>query len=314
MMGHQQQQQQRTMMKRKPKFLWILLGLCCLGWCQLAVAWNQLPPNDHSSLSPPRPTRKAFLSGFLAVASAGLTTTCGLLAPPLPVLAFDSVSVSVSDSTSSDDNDFQAELKRSLRPPTDERPPISLPADAFRTTTDQNNKSRGPSMNNNIPPPTTIQALIALTNPQIRPSPGDVLVIQVYDGPDDGNNRPRLLLGGAKVPVARIRFPVQIQLTTQNAAIPAAIPAAAAAASLQKSKSKWEELASSQDLWIVASINHKNDNDNDDGSYSTFYAAGISKFLTSLPGLDAETLQSLGQSGIRTPASLTLSSVAVEKK
>jgi hypothetical protein len=305
--------------------------LCFLSCQRLGFAWNanananNLPSNGNSNGN--GNTRKEFIAG-LVIAATTMTTTAGVVATSAPAWAVGDDAIITSTNTAGaaaadDDEEFQAQLQKSLRPATDERPAIALP-DTFRNTTPNKNGSTGSSSSssspttNTLPPPTTIQALIALTNPQIRPSPGDLLVIQVYSSSSSSNTNAgggmslsnnsnidkqeqRLLLGGAKVPVARIRFPVQIQLTTQNAI----------------DKSAWEQFASSQDLWIAARIvpGNSNDNNNDDSTSSSssppslFEALGISKFLTSLPGLDSDTIQSLGQTGIRTPASLTLSVV-----
>lgn len=172
------------------------------------------------------------------------------------------------------DEDFIGELKKSLSPPTDERPPIALP-DAGQMTKEKRQVS--------LPPPTTVEALISLQNPQLRPSPDDILVIQIYDSPSQTQ-----LLGGAKVSVAKIRFPIQVKLTSANA-----------------NTSAWNDLASSQDLWIVASVcPQQSVCPGNDGTI--FQASGISKFLTVLPGYDQESMKALGGSGIRLPATLPL--------
>jgi hypothetical protein len=54
-------------------------------------------------------------------------------------------------------------------------------------------------------------ALLYLANPQSRPGPLDTIVITVRDV-----SSPDKVLAGAKIPVSRTRFPVQLRLFSQN--------------------------------------------------------------------------------------------------
>jgi hypothetical protein len=196
--------------------------------------------------------------------SASKLVTTGLL---MGALCFASPSPSQA-LASVDDHDWQQTLQSSLRSPTEDRPQIRLPSDGTKE----------------LPSPTTVGALISLANPQLRPLASDILVIQIYD-----SNEQTVLLGGAKIPVAKIRFPIQIKLGSQNAA-----KATVAVAD------DWNRLSSTQDLWIDASICPE-DTAPCSASEQRFQAAGVSKLLQQLPGMDESI------SGIRVPASLPLS-------
>lgn len=56
-----------------------------------------------------------------------------------------------------------------------------------------------------------IIALLYLANPQVRPDPLDTIVITVHDVAFPGK-----VLAGAKIPVSKARFPVQLRLFLQN--------------------------------------------------------------------------------------------------
>lgn len=50
-----------------------------------------------------------------------------------------------------------------------------------------------------------------LTDPQVHPGPSDTIVITVRDV-----SNTEVLLAGAKIPVSKARFPVQLRLFSQN--------------------------------------------------------------------------------------------------
>ena len=198
----------------------------------------------------------------------------------------------VSAAATAAQSSLSDEILQSLRPATAERPAISLSSPAIKDPTKPI-----------LPLPTTVSALVNLQNPQLRPSPGETLVIQVWTArPGDVIHRQGILLGGAKIPVSRIRFPVQIQLTIDNA--------------LSDRKESWKDVASRSDLYLTATVCAANgdwvESKNDatrpsicTNVTSSFEAMGVSKLLTELPGLEKASIPY----GVRPPATLSLMSV-----
>ncbi len=244
--------------------IWRLCLLCLiLQWNRFVVCWN---PSPNPTINHNPSTRKKFLDTL---------ATCTAL--PTTLLTISPTYCDAAITTKEDaDEDFLNAFSKSLSLPTDERPPIALP-NVTRLDKDNNQRQVNP------PPPTQVDAFISLQNQQIRPSPADILVIQVFDSPSQTR-----LLGGAKVSVARIRFPIQVKLTSSNA-----------------DSEAWNDLATSQDLWLVATVCPEGTICPGQDS-SRFQASGISKFLTSLPGLDNEAMRAMGQTGIRLPTTLVL--------
>jgi len=253
------------------------LLLTCFSCVHVSVAWQFLHPLDRALGIQERLADSSVTSRrvWLQQSTAGLLTVPWILLYPS------------CNARAEEESDFESDWIKSLQPATENRPPITI---------GRSSGSLGSPGAPRVPPPTQVAALISLANPQLRPSPGDTLVIRVFDGP----SRQRLL-GGAKISVARIRFPIQVLLDDRNAV---------------SSAEAWKEAASSQDLWMVASIcpadaepggsSSTACSDDSNGVAYSFQASGISKFLTSLPGLDSKSLESLGSPGVRPPASLTL--------
>lgn len=275
----------------------------------LVDAWSPSSSPLEIEKNMPGVSRTTFLSNIVVTG----TTSLWLLVSPTGDLSRD---VSYAASIGDDDmDDFVRSITQTLSPATKERPPITLPNPSqSKPMLPNNNQITPPGRISppSLPPPQRVEALITLENPQLRPSPSDILVLQVYESP-----LCHQLLGGARVPIARIRFPVQVQLTSANAI--------SSSSQSLLGVEIWNTLTSSQDLWIVATVcpgmnDTIDDDDTTDGreapatcpspdkNHQIFQASGISKFLTSLPGIDPDSLrvETTGQQGIRLPATLAL--------
>jgi hypothetical protein len=230
-----------------------LFALCCFSATSSVHGWQPL------SLLPKKWTHNRIEASLVEFSSPAKVLATGMML--VGVLCVSSPALA---------DDWQEGWQSSLRAPTEDQPQILLPKDS----------------NKSLPSPTTVQALISLANPQLRPVASDVLVIQIYDESwDQQTTSQQLLLGGAKIPVAKIRFPMKVQLGPQNA----------------KVIDDWNRLASSQDLWIVASVCPEG-NAPCSASEQRFETSGISKLLKQLPGMDESTTGV----GLRVPASLAL--------
>lgn len=141
-----------------------------------------------------------------------------------------------------------------------------------------------------MPPPWKIQALISIQNPNVqRPLASDVLVLQVFDQPTSGSNDSKAL-GGAKIPVAKLRFPASVSLGLENA----------------KQPQEWKDASSKQDLWLQASIcNEEASKFPCQPEEQAYRASGISKLLNQLPNENGDA----NGFAIRVPASLILEKI-----
>ena len=165
-----------------------------------------------------------------------------------------------------------------LQQPTEDRPQIQIPSSAR-----SNFESKRDS--------TLVQALVSLSNPQnSRPLGSDFLVVQVFD---DDDSLTRLLLGGAKIPVAKIRFPIVVQLGPDNSKVPV---------------EDWNRLVPNiENLWIEASICPEESSSIPCPSNEQHLESkGVSKLLRQLPGLGGDSTSTVIEGGIRVPASLPL--------
>lgn len=138
-------------------------------------------------------------------------------------------------------------IASSLKAPTEDTPQIPLPV-----LSRPNNGAPvimgsrlSPSSSEALPDPWRIRALVSLENPRIeRPFANDFMVVQVLK--ERPPKEPYVItaeakqnvLGGAKIPVGKTRFPSSISLGPENA----------------KAQATWKELASKQDLWLEATI------------------------------------------------------------
>lgn len=307
--------------------LWLLCLLLCLflreaqglapkGTCQRTIGTQQSHSSNSEKIAL---SRKAFLESISFVAQLGL------LVGSLPTTA------------SAEDNiSLETELRQSLTAPSEDQPRIAFPSSLLQP--EEAKTGAGLSSNRKreispiFPSPSTVQVLLSLKNSQLRPAPNDLLVVQVFDrDPSLGKSYDRgldfnanesdsssplkkpVLLGGAKIPVARIRFPINLQLTSKNAA-------PSASDNGRPDTARWDTLATTRDLWIVASVCPESSGENlqrdclSSKKYS-FQAAGISKLLQQLPIMATETgddgvgstqTMSLLGAGIRAPSSLSL--------
>lgn len=233
------------------------LSLCAFVFVGISIAWTdawQHRTTEHTRYhlnmdSAAKTTAVAILS---ALCWTGTQTDAIAAAPSSPGL--------------------EERVQSMLKAPTEDRPQIPLPSSGG------NSKFRSSAISKAND---KVKALISLSNPQKdRPYANDVLVVQVWD-----SEQRSLLLGGAKIPVAKIRsFPVMIQLGPPNAKV-----------------LDWTERTSRADLWIEATICPEDSSSSCSPDEQRFVATGLSKLLTQqqLPGIGDEE-------GIRVPASLAL--------
>lgn len=223
---------------------------------------NRLLTHSSTELSLPVKPSLAFIAAW-GVASLSMVL-------PAPAFAEDTLK-----------STWQTDLQSSLSAPTSDMPRIPLPTGST---------SPGIATPSSMPPPWRVQALISLQNPKVqRPVASDMLILQVFNQPPSAAAKDSAVLGGAKIPVAKLRFPVSVTLGLENA----------------KQPQEWKGLASQQDLWIQASICNENASKFPCRPEEQAYlASGISKLLNQLPN------GSEGKVGgglvIRVPASLIL--------
>jgi hypothetical protein len=238
----------------------ILFFLMC---CQTeSFSLNRLLPNPSTELSLPVKPSLAFIAAW-GVASISMVL-------PAPAFAENALQ-----------STWQTDLQSSLSQPTSDMPRIPLPTGST---------SPGIATPSSMPPPWRVQALLSLQNPKSdRPVTSDMLILQVFDQPPSIAAKDSVALGGAKIPVAKLRFPVSVTLGLENA----------------KQPKEWKGLASKQDLWIQASICNENASKFPCGPEEQSYiASGISKLLNQLPnGNEGKVGDGLV---IRVPASLIL--------
>lgn len=153
------------------------------------------------------------------------------------------------------------DLQSTLAAPTQDRPQIQLPMNLQQRDKDS----------------PILEALLYLGDPQVRPGPLDTIVITVRDA-ESG-----VPLAGAKLPVSKARFPVQLRLYKQNV--------------LVQPPEAWDR---AQDVTVRAvvcpcgTVIPCSEND------ITMRAEGISKLVRNLPGLPEKGV------GVRAGAALRL--------
>lgn len=173
--------------------------------------------------------------------------------------------------------DWQRGLQSSLQAPTTDQPQIPLPY----PSSNMGNKP-------NIPPSSQVQALVSFQNPKIERPPitDSVLILQVFDKrPAEGG----VSMGGAKIPVSKVRFPVSVSLGLKNA----------------KVQEQWERVSSKQDLWVQAMICDQASKLPCSSNQQLYRGEGLSKLLNELPGYSSTNGETM-QPFIRVPASLIL--------
>lgn len=116
-------------------------------------------------------------------------------------------------------------------------------------------------------------ALLYLENQQIRPSPLDTIVITVRDVA-----APEQVLAGAKIPVSKARFPVQLRLFSQNIMDPQG----------------WSNTQDAIVRAVVCPADSASMPCSD--SEATMKAEGVAKLVRNLPGLPSEVTVRAGAS------------------
>ena len=190
------------------------------------------------------------------------------------------------DHSSSNSLTLEQQLRQSISPPTAERPQILLPSSAINSNTG------------------VVQGLVFLAHPEEnrRPLASDILVLQVW-------NEPRtVLLGGAKIPVSRLRFPMQFQMTSANAIISSSTTGSSTSSSStgtppSSARAMWNQAVQEEDLvWIDASICPADASVLPCPTSELVYSGvGGSKLIQNLPGQ-----MSGSNGGIRSAASVPL--------
>jgi hypothetical protein len=176
-------------------------------------------------------------------------------------------------------SDMERQLMQSLKAPTADRPQIPLPSVPILSTTTESNSNRKSNSSTDKTPKDNdreiIQALVSIDysgGQQRRPLGNDLLVVKVWTGvplsissSSTNDNSPLLLLGGAKIPMAKVgSLPIRIMLGTQNA-----VPSSST--STQQRIELWKTHTTGEDLWLQAGIcRSTSSNDNDDENDANF--------------------------------------------
>lgn len=144
--------------------------------------------------------------------------------------------------------DPQEDLIKSLKAPTEDTPQIVLPQGAIQEE--------------NAP---LVQGLVYLTKPQrVQPLPSDMLLVTVrdFEAPDD-------VLAGAKIPVSRIRFPLNFAMSERNVVLGKSL--------------------SDKDLLVKARLCPSDTPCSDEEA--SLKAEGIAKLLKNLPGSEGTSIR-----------------------
>ncbi len=211
----------------------------------------------------------------------GMTKTTILLLPPLLLVVLltpspchgwgllsQTIAAAVVSSLSLGSID-QQQLLQSLKPPTEETPQIVLPSRGL----DSNDKE------SEVVQP-LVQGLVYLTSPQqSRPVGSDFLILEVrngnnWDGKDNNRNE---VVAGAKIPVSRIRFPMQFVMSEKNI-----LPG---------------QTVGENDLLVDARICPSATSCSAEDA--TLKATGISKMISNLPGSDGRSIRAAASLGLR---------------
>lgn len=142
----------------------------------------------------------------------------------------------------------QEDLIKSLKAPTEDTPQIVLPQGAIQEE--------------NAP---LVQGLVYLTKPQrVQPLPSDMLLVTVrdFEAPDE-------VLAGAKIPVSRIRFPLNFAMSERNVVLGKSL--------------------SDKDLLVKARLCPSDTPCSDEEA--RLKADGIAKLLKNLPGSEGTSIR-----------------------
>ena len=185
-------------------------------------------------------------------------------------------------SSSSLDGGIEQQLRESLKAPTTDKPQIPLPSmptpsSESTTTSSTTQKPDFNKMNTNVPmrgtktpnrsDDGTVQALVSIEyggggGQQSRPLGNELLVVKAWNGlpssltssatSTSNNEKQIVLLGGAKIPMAKVgSLPIRVILGTQNS-----IPSGSSSSSSSGAEriGLWKEYTTGQDLWLQAGI------------------------------------------------------------
>ncbi|CAB9504833.1 expressed unknown protein [Seminavis robusta] len=228
----------------------LLLLTTCFSPCH---GWN----SNHGPVKP-----RAWHKTIQKVATnAAVATTiyCGIMLP------HDAAFADASSSFS------EEQLRQSLKPATESRPQIML-------------QGPPPTQQQYVPIENQpiVQGLLSLSNPksEIRPAFTDTIVITIRD-----YTQPDTVLGGARIPVSKARFPLAFRLYPKNI--------------LANQQATWNEKTSQGGDVLVKAWLCPEENPKCSETESRMQAAGVAKLIRNLPGL------ATGET-IRAPASLSL--------
>ncbi|KAI2500140.1 hypothetical protein MHU86_14346 [Fragilaria crotonensis] len=211
-----------------------------------------------------------------------MTTTRILLLPPLLLVVLltpyschgwgllsQTIAAAVVSSLSLGNGIDQQQLLQSLKPPTEETPQIVLPS----RSQDSNDK------NTELVQP-LVQGLVYLTSPQqSRPVGSDFLILEIRNGNHEGDKDSHInvVVAGAKIPVSRIRFPMQFAMSEKNI-----LPG---------------QTVGENDLLVDARICPSAASCSADEA--TFKARGIAKMISNLPGSEGRSMRAAASLGLR---------------
>ena len=166
---------------------------------------------------------------------------------------------------------FQEQLTKSLSEPTEDRPQIPFPVSS--SNLNQNNIG-------------VVQGLVYLQNPnQERPLATDILTLKLF--PVEGTATTDQPIAGAKIPISRVRFPMNFRLTKDNV-----IPG---------QEERWDK---TRDFLVKATICRPQE----DGSsaFCGWDGEGVSKFIQLPQGEESGARSPKLPAGIRAAASISL--------
>ena len=155
----------------------------------------------------------------------------------------------------------QSQFLKSLRPPTEDMPQIVMPS----------GQDQSAGSNKEVQP--LVQGLVYLTQPQMRPLSTDFLVLEVRNAGAE-----EVVVAGAKIPIARIRFPLQFAMSEKNIL-------------------SGQTLGKDDDLIVDAKICPSSMSC--PATDATFTARGIAKMISNIPGTDGMSMRAGASLGLR---------------
>ena len=169
------------------------------------------------------------------------------------------------------------QLMESLRPPTLDMPQIVLPRKQDNNN-NYNSKSNENNENDELVQP-LVQGLVYLSNPQQSRSllgTTDVLVLEIRNVMNDV-----AVVAGAKIPISRIRFPMQFAMSQKNV--------------LAGQKLGEKDLFVQAKICPSVTATTTSCSDED----ATLKATGIAKMISNLPGSDGRSMRAGASLGLK---------------